>query len=238
MSPKNSATYVLDVGGIPVQVTRKRVKNVNFRVDSQGKAHMSVPWNMARNEVERYALRHYDWFSKCIKERENNALPAPVAWEDGETVCVWGSEVFLCVHAATTREYCSWENNVFVMYVYPESTPEHRRDLFERWLADDMRMRLADLLPECEERVGAHATAITLRRMKTRWGSCTAATGRIRLNTALAECPSECLELVLVHELCHLHVQNHGPKFRALMDLYYPSWRVWQRWLDNHPSRP
>lgn len=115
--------------------------------------------------------------------------------------------------------------------------PKERTEEERRMLEEELRTRLEHLLPECERRVGVKASSVTLRRMKTRWGSCTVKTGRIRINTALAECPERCLEMVLVHELCHLRVPNHGPRFQALMDLHCPDWRASRRWLDEHPPR-
>ena len=55
-----------------------------------------------------------------------------------------------------------------------------------------------------EPLMGVHCTGWQLREMKTRWGSCTVQTGKIRLNLSLARKPEACLEYVLVHELCHL----------------------------------
>jgi predicted metal-dependent hydrolase len=43
--------------------------------------------------------------------------------------------------------------------------------------------------------------------------------------------------MVLVHELCHIIEANHGPRFKALMDLHCPDWRVSKRWLDAHSPR-
>ena len=54
--------------------------------------------------------------------------------------------------------------------------------------------------------------------MTSRWGSCQPATGRICINVRLALYPPECLEYVVVHELCHLRERGHGPAFQALMD--------------------
>ena len=61
--------------------------------------------------------------------------------------------------------------------------------------------------------------------MKSRWGSCQPSTGRICINTVLAICPPECLEYVVVHELCHLLVPGHGPDFHAIMDRVMPDWK-------------
>lgn len=61
--------------------------------------------------------------------------------------------------------------------------------------------------------LGVHAKGWTLRKMKMRWGSCTIDTGTIRINTRLAWYPEECLEYVVVHELCHLLEAGHNQKF-------------------------
>ena len=233
MAKRGNPNYVLDLDGIQVRVTKKRVKNVNFRIGPNGEALMSVPWNTSRQKAEQYARGHLEWFRRALSRREAARPAAPMRWVSGEKTKVWGEEVELCVQEAQDHSFCSLEGGLLVLCVPAGSSPESRAALVESWKQDELRMRLEDLLPECEERVGAHATAITLRRMKSRWGSCTTSTGRIRLNTALVEAPPQCLEMVLVHELCHLHVPNHGPRFRALMDLHFPSWRACRQYLNK-----
>ena len=80
------------------------------------------------------------------------------------------------------------------------------------------------------------ATRITDRRMKTRWGSCTPSTGRIRLNLALAFVPEDLLEYVLVHELTHLYERGHGEGFRNRISGYLPDWRQKRRALNSYGS--
>lgn len=84
----------------------------------------------------------------------------------------------------------------------------------------------APLLVEAWEPImGVKAHKIVYRNMKSRWGSCQPSTGRICLNVRLALYPPECLEYVVVHELCHLLERGHGPRFKALMDAFLPDWR-------------
>ena len=73
--------------------------------------------------------------------------------------------------------------------------------------------------------MGVRAGKIAYRNMTSRWGSCNPKTGRICLNIQLAKYPPECLEYVVVHELCHLLERGHGPRFKALMDTFLPDWR-------------
>ena len=73
--------------------------------------------------------------------------------------------------------------------------------------------------------LGVKVGKLAYRKMKSRWGSCQPSTGRICINVVLALYPPECLEYVVVHELCHLLVPGHGPEFRATMDRVMPDWR-------------
>lgn len=82
------------------------------------------------------------------------------------------------------------------------------------------------LIEKWEPVLGVKAGKVAYRNMKSRWGSCQPATGRICINVRLALYPPECLEYVVVHELCHLIEQNHGPRFKALLDACLPDWRA------------
>lgn len=81
------------------------------------------------------------------------------------------------------------------------------------------------LVEKWEPIMGVKAGSIAYRNMRTRWGSCKPSTGRICINTRLALYPPECLEYVVVHELCHLLERGHGERFYALMDSFLPDWK-------------
>lgn len=81
------------------------------------------------------------------------------------------------------------------------------------------------LLEKWEPVLGVQAKKLAYRNMKSRWGSCQPATGRICINVRLALYPPECLEYVVVHELAHLIERGHGPRFKAILDAVMPDWR-------------
>lgn len=80
------------------------------------------------------------------------------------------------------------------------------------------------LVAAWEPIMGVKAGKLAYRNMTSRWGSCQPATGRICINVRLALYPPECLEYVVVHELCHLLERGHGPRFHQLMDAFMPDW--------------
>jgi predicted metal-dependent hydrolase len=83
--------------------------------------------------------------------------------------------------------------------------------------------------------VGAEVADLRIRRMRTRWGSCNAAAGRIWLNTELAKKPPNCVEYIVVHEMVHLHERHHTERFRELMDSLLPTWRIYRDELNRSP---
>lgn len=81
--------------------------------------------------------------------------------------------------------------------------------------------------------MGVTAAGFTIRDMKTRWGSCTVATGKIRINKRLAVYPPEILEYIVVHELCHLLEPSHDQRFHAYMTQFLPDWKERRKQLND-----
>ena len=92
--------------------------------------------------------------------------------------------------------------------------------------AELYRAEIARALPAVVARMeaasGLHAAGWQLRDMRTRWGSCTPTTGRIRVNTRLAAYPPTCLDYVVAHELTHLAEASHNKRFHRLLAAVYP----------------
>ncbi len=96
-------------------------------------------------------------------------------------------------------------------------TPENEiRAMVKRWAA------VMNLSPK----------RITLREMTRKWGSCSSK-DNITLNKALRYVPPRLAEYVVVHELVHMLVFNHGPQFREVMSHYMPDWTVREQELHR-----
>lgn len=96
-------------------------------------------------------------------------------------------------------------------------------------LTDRARRKLSSATVDLEARAASLADRFTLTapariiwsdRQVTRWGSCTPAEGTIRISNRLSAMPGWVLDSVIIHELAHLEVPNHGPRFQALIDRY------------------
>lgn len=73
---------------------------------------------------------------------------------------------------------------------------------------------------------------VRIQAMKNQWGSCSP-NGRLTLNTHLVKAPRECIDYVILHELCHLAEHNHSPRFYRLMSEVMPEWEEVKERLDG-----
>lgn len=91
--------------------------------------------------------------------------------------------------------------------------------------------QLPSMIAHYEQALGVKAKHITLRHMKSRWGTCNTRSHRITFNLELARHSTAALEYVVAHELAHLRVAGHNKKFYGLLDAVMPDWRERRREL-------
>jgi hypothetical protein len=211
------------VDGLPVEVTRKRVKHLNLAVVApEGRVRISAPYRTADHEIADFVGSKREWIDRH-RDRLRRTAPAPIVTASQQRI--WG-EPHEIVIATSTRAHASLDRHGrLVVRVPPGADAAVRRGAVDRWL----RREVAAALPRLEARwapaLGVEVASWTIRRMSTRWGTCNPPAHRITLNLELAAEPPEYLEYVVVHELVHLREPGHGTRFGRLMDRSLPDWR-------------
>lgn len=89
-----------------------------------------------------------------------------------------------------------------------------------------IRSRIDHYLPLTGGSVGR----VTVRAQRSRWGSCSSK-HNLSFNWKLILAPPQCLDYVVVHELCHLTEFNHSPRFWSLVEAQMRDYRVWKDYL-------
>ena len=91
-----------------------------------------------------------------------------------------------------------------------------------------LKERARQLLPPkvalWSEKMGLRPTGVKITSARTRYGSCSGKNS-LCFSCFLVNCPEAAIDLVVVHELCHIRVKNHGPAFYALLEQTLPDWR-------------
>ncbi len=100
----------------------------------------------------------------------------------------------------------------------------------ERWYRGRARVEIASRLDHATASIGVRYTGLSIRGQRTRWASC-AATGHMSFNWRLLLAPERVLDYVVWHEVCHLEVMDHSPRFWALLESRWPAYQAERAWL-------
>jgi predicted metal-dependent hydrolase len=104
------------------------------------------------------------------------------------------------------------------------------RPAIERYYRRAARAEIGPRLDRATGLAGSEYTELSIRAQKTRWASCSAE-GAMSFNWRLLLAPERVLEYVVWHEVCHLEILDHSPRFWRLLERRWPGWREDREWL-------
>ncbi|WP_238048738.1 YgjP-like metallopeptidase domain-containing protein [Psychrobacter sp. Ps7] len=198
--------------GIELHLSKKRVKNINFRL----KPHqllVSVPLFISPAQAAQAVMKRVSWaianHPQVLEQYKRQKLPLAQALTADSTLLLWGKEQPFTLNHDEKLAY------------YRQHLSEAIPALFAKW----------------QPIVGATANEIRLKKMHTRWGSCNTRARRIWLSVYLPAYPIECTEYVIVHELCHLHHANHSRAFWQTVATAMPDYQHWHDMLAGKTGK-
>ena len=211
--PQPSTSLILDLArqqlaqaGIALHVSKKRVKNINFRLKPYA-LMVSVPMSISTSQIAQSVDKRVSWaldnHPQVLARYHHNQTPKLEASRVDSPVSLWGIAQSFTLNYDEKTAY------------YRQQLSEIMPSLFEKW----------------QPIVGATANEVRLKKMHTRWGSCNTRARRIWLSVYLPAYPIECTEYVIVHELCHLHHANHSKAFWQTVATAMPDYQQWHDML-------
>lgn len=224
--------YEIDVDGVLITVEKKKMKNIRIRVLSPtGQVKISAPHRVSREEIIKFASSEIDW----IKEKRSQILKRQLKYENGETHYLWGRPYTLQLIERNKhfREVFVEGDTMYLPVNLRNPSLEARRKTMIEFYRKEIKSAIPDVLDKSAAIVGEAPDEWKVKNMKTRWGTCNTREKRIWLNLQLAKKSPQCLDYVMIHELTHLIVPNHGREFKACMDKFYPNWREVRKLLNK-----
>ncbi len=222
----NTAKAYLTVRGIDVDVVYKDIKNLHIGVyPPLGRVRVAAPRRLKEDDVRLAVVQRLPWIKRQREQLASVERQSVREMVTGESHYVWGQRRRLKVIERPGRGHVELDGDRLLLYVTSGTETEARRKLLETWQRQELRQRIPDLIAQWEPVVGRQVPRWSIRRMKTKWGSCNRQTGHIWFNVELAKKDPQALEYIVVHEMAHLIERNHGERFTALMDGFMPDWR-------------
>jgi len=219
---------------IEVEVVRKRIKHLYLRVDpTSGLVKISAPVAMSLETIRRFLISKLQWIKNQQIKLHTPAQSVPKQYIDDEGHYFNGKRYSLKLVERETPPKVSVSDSQILLHVRPGTKEAQKRAVLDNWYRQQLEEKASALIAFWEKKMNVSVAKFTIRKMKTRWGSCTPRTSTIRINLDLAMRPPECLEYLVVHELVHLLEPSHNHRFKQLMDQFLPKWRVYRKELNT-----
>jgi predicted metal-dependent hydrolase len=233
----NPTDHTLHCGerAIPYQVHRGDRKTLRIVVYPELTVSVFAPKRAGTDEIRAVVEKKGPWIVRKLDElKKLHPLPAPRQYTSGETFDYLGDQYRLKV-VKGLRSSAALDGDVLHVQVKDTNNTASVKRAVDRWYRNRACEILGPLFEEAYRAFsqhGASKTSWSIRTMRRRWGSCTGA-GKITFNVHLVRAPVECIEYVIMHELCHLKHHNHSKAFYELLTRCMPDWKQRKEVLES-----
>ena len=232
--PKTNRTLTYDGETIPFDLQYSKRKSLEIAVHPDGSVVVKAPLGSDEILIQAFLYQRLRWIRR---QRRYFAQFEPRTPErqfvGGESHLYLGKQYRLKIRPSDTDEVLLKRGFFHIQAV--DDTPEHIAMLLEAWYRSKAAIYFAQVFEECWQlfaKKGVEKPVLKIRKMKTRWGSFSSK-GSVTLNLELIKAPRECIEYVVIHELCHLFHLNHGPAFYNLLEQLIPDWKKRKHRLET-----
>lgn len=224
----------IQISDIPVEIVKKNIKNMHLAVlPPDGKVRVSAPLSMPDESIAMFVRTKLGWIRVQQENFQSQPRQSEREYVSGETLYVWGKQYYLQVAYGNKGNHLELSGNKAILTVRKQSTAKQRENFVNEWYRQLLKTEVEKYLPKWEKITGLKCSGWQSKYMTTKWGTCNTSTCKIWLNLQLAKKPIECLEYVILHELAHLKVKNHGPEFVEILDQHMPFWRECKKRLND-----
>ncbi|BBX54628.1 SprT family zinc-dependent metalloprotease [Mycolicibacterium poriferae] len=232
----STANAYLSVRGIDVDVVYKDIKNLHIGVyPPMGRVRVAAPRRLDDNQVRLAVIQRLPWIKRQRAQLRSADRQSEREMVTGESHYVWGVRRRLKVVERPGRAHIEVEGDRLILYVPSNRSVEQRRTALDTWYRTQLREAIPGLISAWESKLDTRVPDWTIRRMRTKWGTCNRETRRLTFNVELAKKHPDCLEYIVVHEMMHYFERNHGERFTKLMDDAMPDWRTRRDRLNDAP---
>lgn len=233
----STETHRIVVNDLAVDVVRKPIKNLHLGVyPPHGRVRVAAPIAMSDDAVRIAVISKLGWIKRHRARFQAQPRQSKREMVSGESHYFLGHRYRLrVVEHLGPGKVTLRHKTVMELHVPPQLSASQREQVLSQWYREQLKTLIPPLLEKWQAVTGVSVTEWRIKKMKTKWGSCSLKAKRIWLNLELAKKPMHCQEYVLVHELLHFLERHHTGRFVSLMGKFMPQWRLYREELNRSP---
>ena len=226
----------INLGEIVVDVVLKDIKNIHLSVyPPEGHVRIAAPQRMDLDTIRIYAISKLGWIKRQQKKFREQVREAPREYLNKESHYYLGKRYMLRVIELDATPKVQLRHTTINLQVRPNSDIHKKHEVLETWYRERLKELTPAIIQKWEKIMGVSPNEFSVKKMRTKWGTCNCEAKRIWLNLELAKKPYQCIEYIVVHEMAHLLERSHNSNFVAIMDHYLPEWKQLKSELNKLP---
>lgn len=247
--PAANRSILLQGQRVAYLLQRAKRRSIGFVVSEDGLVVRAPRW-VTQPGIDEALEEKAGWIVRKIAEmqqRRASSLSASIRWEDGASLPFLGQPLQLVVDSEqrVARSGAVWRveeeapgsPSRLYLALPPSAGRTQIRDLVQAWFIQSARQHFLARLAHFAPLLGVHYTSLRLSSAETRWGSAKS-DGSIRLNWRLMHYAPAVIDYVVAHELAHLRVMDHSPRFWDTVAEVVPDHRALRQQLKDMPAPP
>lgn len=211
---------VKDIGNIKLKKSQ-RAKLIHISIKPFYGVNVSVPKNCSFAQAEQLVYEKLSWIRKNLPKMQN-IEQKKIYFDDNSSFTTKFHTLKISKH--NNENVLVRIGDGLINIFRPEKLPvqhPHVQKSIQGAIETTWRLEAAQFLPvrldELAKQHNFKFVKVGIRKSKSRWGSCSSI-NHINLSLYLMRLPNHLIDYVLLHELCHTVVKNHGPKFYELLE--------------------
>lgn len=224
-------------GIVDFSLVRKNVKNLRLRVTDEAKVVVSAPRHTKQSTIMKFVQDNADFVAERIEKVEYDRLSSyPSEYRTGDMFSYLGRRTLMRVQKYE-KHGAKLSGGILTLRVSDPSDAHMCKQSFIKWSKKQAKIvfseRLAQIIPHFEN-LAEVGVRISVRDMKTRWGSINVRKHTMSLSVHLLRCEVELIDHIIKHELCHYAYQNHSKAFYDELNIHSPNTNAMRKRLKEY----
>jgi predicted metal-dependent hydrolase len=205
----------------------KDLKSVRLKVDNDSNIIVSASKSISQKFIENFIYQNKSYIDKHIAQKKQaNERHNISEYKTGEHFLLFGEKKNIAAKKFKQNSIFLENDTLYILSV--DNDIDTRKKLFEKFIKKTAKPiflnKVDEIYPRFSDKV-KKVPKISIRMMKTRWGSAKPSDNKITLNAKMIYADEKMLEMVVIHEFCHFYHLNHSKEFYDLLESFVPHYK-------------
>ena len=193
---------------------------INIR---SGRVTLKIPPAVSLSQAERFLEEKSEWIFKNL-DNEKISSGEPKAFKNGEKFRLAGDEYVITPEKSSRYFKPYFDGNKLVIAIREQIDEEYVKAQTEKALTAKAAEIIGERMKILTAKTGLVPKKVTIKKLSGSWGRCSSE-GNISININIVFYDKECIDYVIIHELCHLKHMDHSKAFWSTVEKYCPDWK-------------